>query len=349
MRVVLAPPGAAAAPDFPSAEDLAKARSLTRRFPNARLRETPVVRAKDLDLRADPSEKTRIWLALEALQVTGSFKVRGALLALDRLRGTGARAVAASAGNHGAGVAYASAVLGVPSVVVVPSVAPAAKREKIAAYGAEIIVCDSPHYDDAEGLAKHLARRESSAFVSPYDDLDVLAGNGASLGFDIVQAMGCVPRATLAPFGGGGLCTGLALAMADAGAPLTRARSVWGVQSEASPAMARSLEEGRAVERLLTGGETLAEGLEGGISKAAFERARAAVAGVVVVDETAIARALAEAYRGLGLVLEGSAATALVPILDGLPEELRGGDVVCVLTGRNIDRERLDAVVRANA
>jgi threonine dehydratase len=149
----------------------------------------------------------------------------------------------------------------------------------------------------------------------------------------------------LAPFGGGGLATGLALAMtAESKAP-AQTRTVWGVQSEASPAMARSLEQGRAVERLLTGGETLAEGLEGGISRAGFARARATVAGVAVVSEDAIARALAFAYRDLGLVLEGSAATALVPVLEGLPEEMRGGDVVCVLTGRNIDRERLERVL----
>jgi threonine dehydratase len=331
--------------DLPSGAALDPARDLIRRFPTARLRETPVARAADLDLRADPSGQTRIWLALEALQITGSFKVRGALLALERLRGTGARAIAASAGNHGAGVAYASAVLGVSSVVVVPKSAPAAKRSKISAYGAEIVICESPHYDDAEDLAKELAHREKSQFISPYDDLDVLLGNGASLGFEIVRALGGVPEATLAPFGGGGLSCGLAVAMADESEePLSRTRSVWGVQSEASPAMARSLEENRAITRLTTG-ETLAEGLEGGISHAAFERARAAIAGVAVVGEEAIARALAYAYRELGLILEGSAAAALVPVLDRLPPEICGGDVVCVLTGRNIDRERLERVL----
>jgi threonine dehydratase len=347
MRVVLATPGTLGeTADLPSRERLDGARDLGRRFPAAHLRETPVVRAADLDSRADPSGETRIWLALEALQVTGSFKVRGALLALDRLRGTGARAIAASAGNHGAGVAYAAAVLGVPAMVVVPKVAPDAKRAKIAAHGADIVVSESSHYDDAEDLAKELAAREKSVFISPYDDVDVLAGNGASLGFEIVRALGCVPEATLAPFGGGGLATGLALAMAnESEEPLARARRVWGVQSEASPAMARSLEEGRAVERLLAGGATLAEGLEGGISRTAFARARAAIAGVVVVSEGAIARALAYAYRDLGLVLEGSAATALVPVLEGLPEPIRGGDVVCVLTGRNIDVARLQRVL----
>jgi threonine dehydratase len=102
-----------------------------------------------------------------------------------------------------------------------------------------------------------------------------------------------------------------------------------------------SLERGAAVERLETGGTTLAEGLEGGISADGFARAREAVAGVVVVTEKGIAEAMAWGCEALGLELEGSAATALVPLLEGLPESLRGGDVVAVLTGSNVDPERL--------
>jgi threonine dehydratase len=108
--------------------------------------------------------------------------------------------------------------------------------------------------------------------------------------------------------------------------------------------MAMSLERGVAVERLETGGTTLAEGLEGGISVDGFARAREAVAGVVVATEAQIAAAMVHAHRGMGLVLEGSAATALVPVLFGLPEALRGGDVLVVLTGRNVDPERLDGL-----
>ena len=346
MRLVLARPGPSSIATFPDEARLAIARDLCARFPQARLRETALVRAADLDARADATGKSRIWLALEALQVTGSFKVRGALMALERLRGTGIRAIAASAGNHGAGVAYASQALGVPAVVVVPETSPKTKRDKIAAFGAEIVVCPSPHYDDAEALARELAQRENAAFVSPYDDLDVLAGNGASLGFEIVRALGGVPDAVVAPLGGGGLCTGLAVAMADeSGAPLAETRIVWGAQSEASPAMARSLESGRAVVRLTESIPTLAEGLEGGISFDGFARASASVAGVLVVDEADIAHAMAYGFKDLGLVLEGSAAVALVPVLRGLPERMRSGDVVIVLTGRNVDQERLDRVL----
>ncbi len=332
---------------FPDAARLADARELGARYPKACLRETAVVRAADLDARADARGETRVWLALEALQVTGSFKVRGALMALARVP-KGSRAITASAGNHGAGVAYAARMLGVSAVVVVPSASPQAKRQKIAAWGAEIIVCESPHFDDAEDLARQLATRENGTFISAYDDLDVVAGNGASLGYEIVRGMGGVPDATLAPIGGGGLCTGLAVAMADEAAEsLAAVRRVWGVQSEASPAAARSLESGRAIVRLTEDTPTLAEGLEGGIAPDAFARARAAIAGVVVVSEADIAAAMAYAHRDLGLVLEGSAAVALVPLLRGLPDRLRGGDVVAVLTGRNVDPERTARVLAA--
>jgi threonine dehydratase len=346
MRLVLAPrsKGDALLPDGAVLDGV---RSLGSRFPSARLREVPVVRARELDALADPGGHTQIWLALESMQVTGSFKVRGALVAVAALKErSGERAprvVAASAGNHGAGLAYAASVLGVKASVVVPSSAPRAKRDRISALGAEVLLASTPHYDDAEAEAIALAEKEGAHYLSPYDDVDVLAGNGGSLGYEITRALGRVPAALIAPLGGGGLVTGLACAVADeAGEAFGgERRRVWGVQSEACPAMVKSLETGRAVERL-EALETLADGLEGGISVRGFARARMAVAGVGVVGEEAIARAMGYAVRELGLILEGSAACALAPVLAALPEPLRGGDVVVVLTGRNVDRATLD-------
>ncbi len=331
----------------PAAAELDALRHLGRRFPDAGLRETPVVRAPELDRRADPSGATRVWLALESLQVTGSFKVRGALVALHAA-GRAGRVVTASAGNHGAAVVYAARALGIDATVCVPRTIPRAKRARIEGLGASLQVAPSDHYDDAEALALRLAAERGVRFVSAYDDVDVVLGNGASLGFEIARALGRVPARVVAPFGGGGLCTGLAWALA-ADAPDPATRRVWGAQSEASCAMARSLERGEAVTRLETGGSTLAEGLEGGISASAFARARAAVAGVLVVTEPDLAAAMRHAFRELGLALEGSAAAALAPVLEGLPPPARGGDVVAVLTGRNVDPERLHEIVRASA
>jgi threonine dehydratase len=333
--------------------DLERVRNLAARFPEANLRETAVVRAPELDQRADASGKTHVWLALEALQTTGSFKVRGALVALDRIRreeGQTARIVAASAGNHGAGVAFAAQVLGLTATLVVPSNVPRAKRDRMTLPGITVIVAKSEHYDDAEAQAIALARDTGATFVSAYDNLDVSAGNGGSLGFDIVRATGGVPDLTLTPFGGGGLATGLAHAFAAESEECRTRRTVWGVQSDASAAMALSLERGEAVERLPANGPTLAEGLEGGISKNAFGRAKEAVAGVIVVSETEIARSMMYAVRELGLVLEGSAAAALAPVLHSVPLGVLGtagdtpADLVVVLTGRNVDREKLTKV-----
>jgi threonine dehydratase len=113
--------------------------------------------------------------------------------------------------------------------------------------------------------------------------------------------------------------------------------------------MADSLERGAAVEKMSAPGGTLADGLEGGIPARPFSRARQSVAGVVVASEAALSAALAYAFKELGLVIEGSAACALAPALAGLPEPLRGGDVVLVLTGRNIDRDVLAGALATNA
>lgn len=317
-----------------------------------------VVRVPRLDLLADPAGRVRVHLALESLQVTGSFKVRGALFAMSLRKEDGAqRVVTASAGNHGAGVAYAARRLGMRATVVVPTTAPRKKLEAIRVHGGDLveIVEHGQGYDEAEAHARALADSRSEPFLSPYDDPDVVAGNGGSLAFEIDAAMYPHGRTSsdhllvLAPIGGGGLATGLACGFAVlAEKPYDAERMVWGVQSEASPAFAMSLEKGSAVESLPYA-ESLADGLEGGISARAFARAKGVLAGAVVVTEEEIADAIRFAFADLGLVLEGSAAAALVPTLSKNAAALRSSvekvDVVAVLTGRNIDPERLRSLV----
>ncbi|HSY25397.1 MAG TPA: pyridoxal-phosphate dependent enzyme [Polyangiaceae bacterium] len=352
MRCVPAPPlshlpGSLSAE--PGAEERAAieaVRHLGRRFPNARLREVPLVRAAELDGRADPSGSTRVWLALEALQVTGSFQVRGALVAVEAASRTHRRVIAPSVGNHGIAVAYAAFVLGVAATIVVPNHIARTKREKIERYGAELIVASSERYESALAIAKQLAEEqgESAALIVAGQDVGNILGNGSSLGFEIVRGLGGVPERALAPFCDGGLATGLAWAL-RAELVGEADRGVWGVQSEAHCTMAASLECGRAVTASDAPAPTLAEELREGVSTAAFERAREAIAGVCIVSEAQIAAAMGYAYGDMGLVLEGSAALALAPVLFGLPEGLRGGDMVVVLTGRNIDPDRLDGVL----
>ena len=291
--------------------------------------------------------KTRVWLALENLQITGSFKVRGALLALHAAHASGVRRVAtSSAGNHGAGVAHAANVLGLEAVVVVPASAPARKVAAMKERGAVVLSVDG-NYDDAEDEAKALARDESIPFVSPYDDEDVLAGNGGSLAWEIAGALGRVPERVVAPIGGGGLACGLAWGLAAAAGEDPRlSRRVWTVQGERSAAFALSLERGGAVKALAPSGPTLAEGLEGGISTSAFARVSGVVQGVTVVSEAQIEAAMRDAWRRLGLRLEGSAAVGLAMALsrDG-QEPTVSGDTVIVLTGRNVDDRVFHRVV----
>jgi threonine dehydratase len=332
---------------MPERSELDAVRFLDARFPAARLRQVPVVRASELDARADPSGATRVWLALEALQVTGSFKVRGALVSLDANRSRG-HAVTAGTGNHGIAVAYAAAVLGLSATVCVPRSAPRTTRAKIERYGAEVVVAASDGRDDTESLAEATAAARAGAFVLPYDDAGVIAGNGASLGFEIVRALGGVPERVLAPFGRGGLATGLAWALsAETNGAVDCV--VWGVKSEspgAAPASSDEAGQGNAGAPLRDDRASLAAGLAAGTEDAQCHRAKAAIAGIVVATEAQIAAAMVHTYRDMGLVVEGSAAAALVPILFGLPKAIRGGDLVVVLSGRNVDPERIEAVMR---
>jgi threonine dehydratase len=329
------------------APDLAKleaVRYLGRRFSSARLREVAIVRAKELDRGADPTGNTRVWLALETLQVTGSFKVRGALVALDAHRRV-KRVVAASGGNHGVGVAYAATVLGMYATVCVPRSTPPIKRDKIDRYGANMVVVGSERPEDAEALALRFAAEQDAAFISSYDDVDVVLGNGASLGFEIVRALGGLPDRILAPVGSGGLATGLSWALeAEAQTPVER--MVWGAQSERSCAVARWL------ERPPDNGKTpshrfLVKALTGGRMANALARTESTLAGIVVLPDDDIRRTVRWAFQYMGLVLEASAAVALAPVRAGLPPSLCGGDLLVVLSGRNVDPSDFESTLES--
>lgn len=283
----------------------------------------------------------QVFLLDETAQVTGSFKVRGGLAKLEALKAAGvSQVIAASAGNHGAGVAFAAARIGLRATVVVPKGAPEVKKAKIAAaLGVTLHVSHADDYDGAEAEAQAMAARASVPFVSPYDDAFVLAGNGMSLGYDLADLLrgqfgGLLPSPlhVLAPVGGGGLAVGLACALPEA--------KVYGVQSEASAALALSFERGAAVVTLPQASATWAEGLEGGIAENAYFRARQVLSGVFVASETEIQEALVYAHRELEIPVEGSSAVALTPILSGAVVG-QNGVVVCVLTGRNIDAIKL--------
>jgi threonine dehydratase len=326
----------------------------------ALVRTTPLVSIPAVDARLGP-----VWLKLENLQRTGSFKLRGAARKLARLDATMNAAmdadarkrgvVAASAGNHGAGVAFAAARLGMAATVVVPRTAPAIKKERIASMGAGVIV-RGEGYDQAEAEARELAASTGAVFVSPFDDDDIIEGNGGSLADEICaqaaelgepgrvvgrepdRVVGRVIGRVICPVGGGGLIGGLAARLGPRGV------SVIGVQPENNCAMVRSLEQGRAVTEY-SGEPTLAEGCEGAVADSTYRLVRDHAEGIALVSEAAIRRAVAFCYRVAGTIVECSAAVAVAGLLEGVVAPAPRGLTVCILTGSNIEPDLLDDIL----
>jgi threonine dehydratase len=290
-----------------------------------RLAPTPLVAA--------PALGEGVFLKLETLQPTGSFKVRGGLAALTRA-GSGP-VVAASAGNHGLGVAWAAAALGLRATVVVPATASPAKVVALQALQVELVQ-HGAGYDDAEAHALALAQR-GAAFVSAYNDAGVIAGQ-ATIGRELDEQLPG-PMTVVCPIGGGGLASGLGVWAA--GRADTR---VFAVEAERSPAFATALAAGAITP--IEHGETLADGLAGNIEPGSvtFELVRDHVGGPATVSEAEIAEAIRMLARAHGLVAEGAAAAAVAGVMTDRVE--RGdGPLVVILSGRNIALPRFAAVL----
>ncbi len=282
----------------------------------------------------------KIYLKLENQQITSSFKVRGAFYKLLNLTHREERLgiITASAGNHGQAVAYAANKLGLSAKIVVPTTTPHVKVEGICRWGADLVLFGDC-YDEAEARAKELAKRDGCAYISPYDDPLIIAGHG-TVGLEIVEALSNV-NVIVVPVGGGGLISGIGIAAKG----LKLNVEIVGVQSEASPVMYESLQAGRIVEPRKA--DTIAEGLSGGIEKGAltFEIAKQCVDTMLLVKEATIRKAVALLCRRENLVVEGSGAAAIAPLLEN-PASFKGKVVVCVLTGGNIDKELLDDILK---
>jgi threonine dehydratase len=273
-----------------------------------------------------------VFMKCEQLQVTGSFKLRGAYNALATLSPE-ARArgvVASSAGNHGLGVAYAARALGIRARLFVPASAPAVKREGIAAMGAEVDATYAD-YDAAHHAAERFAREHDITFVNPCAGEPLLAGQG-TVGLEILEELPAL-RTLVVPVGGGGLVGGIAALLRDA-APTVR---IVGAQSERTDAMAASLAAGRRVDVPVP--PTLADGLAGQIDDVGYAIGRFALDEIVTVSESAIAAAIAWLAREHGMRVEGSGAVGVAALLAGGTSAV-AGPVAVVLSGGNIDDAR---------
>jgi threonine dehydratase len=304
-------------------------------------RVTPLVPAPALGRRTGAD----VWLKLENLQRTGSFKVRGAAarlaaLAIEVAGGAPKRVVAASAGNHGLGVALAARTFGLEATVLVSAQTPELKRAGIAALGAKVEVGGAT-YDEAEAVARARAAQDPEmVFVSAFDDDHVIAGNGGLLAREILAQLPDV-QAVVVPVGGGGLAGGLGVEMVPRGIKLL------GASPEANCAMRRSLDEGRAYTTY-QGSPTLAEGLEGAVSERTFQMARDYFPEIALCSEVAIREAVVYAYRTLGILCEPSAAPAFAALLDDAAP-VRGRRTVIVVTGGNIEPDLLDQLLTGAA
>jgi threonine dehydratase len=306
----------------------------------ARERIKGMARRTPLELSRWLSDETgcEALLKLECFQLTGSFKIRGAMAKLtamgeeERARGL----LAVSAGNHGAAVAHCSEALGLDAAIVVPETASRTKVEAIARYPVTLIKRGAS-YDEAERAARAIERETGRAFVSPYNDREVIAGQG-TLALEILED---APRAEaiVAPVGGGGLIAGVAAAAKA----INPGIKVYGVEPVASPRTYRALEVGRLIE--IEEDETLADGLAGNIEpdSITFPIIERLVDGIILVSEEAIAGAIKRAAREDHLIIEGSAAVSVAALTD---ERLRGRQVAAIITGRNIS---LDVFLRVVA
>jgi threonine dehydratase len=277
-----------------------------------------------------------IWLKLENLQPIGSFKIRGAVNALRQAPLADVRngVVTVSAGNMAQGVAWAARELGVPATIVAPDHAPQTKLDAIERLGGRVVkvpyerwwqVMEEARYDDAEGL-----------FVHPVREERVMAGNG-TIGLELAEELPDAD-AVVVPWGGGGLFTGIASALA-ALRPKTK---VWAAEPETAAAVSAALAAGAPAEAEFTPSFVDGAGARV-VLPDMWERARPLLAGAVAVslgDTAAAVRLLAERAR---VVAEGAGGLALAAALSG---RIPGRKLVCVVSGGNIDSDRLAAILR---
>jgi threonine dehydratase len=274
-------------------------------------------------------------LKAELFQRTGSYKIRGPLYKLQQLsaeeRARGV--VCSSAGNHAQGVALAAAMMGVRAVVVMAENATPSKVAATKGYGGEVVQ-HGTIWDEADQKARELVESEGLTYVHPFDDLDLIAGQG-TLGLELHEDWPEV-EVVVVPIGGGGLISGVSSALKQAN-PAIR---VVGVESAGAPAMKLSVEQGRLVT--LDRADTLVDGLRvKRVGERTFELVQRFVDEIVTVSEGAIFANVVWLMERCKLVAEGAAAATVAAIREGAVAAAPGTKVVCVLSGGNLDLSQL--------
>jgi threonine dehydratase len=306
----------------------------------------------------DPLGRTRAWLKPESLQPIGAFKLRGAYYSVATLSAErrAAGVVAHSSGNHAQGVARAARLLGVRAVIVMPSDAPQIKVERVRADGAEIVFV-GPSSEERAQRAEELALTQGLTQVAPYDDAATITGQG-TVGLEIVEQLAALeagppthpagrrdeaPFTVLVPVGGGGIASGVAVAVKS----LRPDAVVIGVE----PALAADARDSLARGEIVAWpadmvGRTIADGQRTTqIGRLNFAIMRRYVDAIVTVTEDEIARAMVRGAREARLVLEPSGANTLAAWLFHRDELPGVGRVVCILSGGNVDPARYEELI----
>ncbi len=296
------------------------------------VRQTDVLPAPKLNPEAE------LYLKTENLQITGSFKVRGSYYKMSRLtpeeRARGV--IACSAGNHAQGVALAAQKNGIKAVICLPDGAPISKVEATKSYGAEVCLVEGV-YDDAYRRALELRDEKGYSFIHPFNDEDVIAGQG-TIALELAEQLPDMD-AVIVPVGGGGLISGIAFTLKS----LNPNVKVYGVQAAGAPSMRNSLRDGKI--ETLSGVSTIADGIAvkqpGDLT---YEICQKYVDEIVTVTDDEIAAAILALMEQHKLVTEGAGAVSVAAAMFN-KVDVRGKKVVCLLSGGNIDVTILSRVI----
>lgn len=298
-----------------------------------------VIRRTDMIMAPDINPDCEIHLKTENLQKTGSFKVRGAAYKISQLSDEEKKkgVIACSAGNHAQGVALAATKNGIKSLICLPDGAPISKVEATRKFGAEICLVPGV-YDDAYNRALQLKEEKGYTFIHPFNDEDVIAGQG-TIGLEILEQLPNVD-VVIVPVGGGGLISGVAYAIKA----LNPQVKVYGVQADGAPSMLRSIADGKieALDEVSTIADGIAVKEPGDLT---FALCQKYVDGIVSVSEDEIAAAILALIEQQKLIAEGAGAVSVAAAMFN-KVDLKGKKVCCLVSGGNIDVTILSRVIK---
>lgn len=298
-----------------------------------------VIRETDMILAPNIRKGTNIYLKTENLQITGSFKIRGSYFKISQLSDEekAKGVIACSAGNHAQGVALAATKSGIKSLICLPDGAPISKVEATKRYGAEVCLVKGV-YDDAYNKALELKDEMGYSFIHPFNDPDVIAGQG-TIGLEIIDQLPNVD-AVVVPIGGGGLIAGVAYTIKQIN-PECR---VYGVQAQGAASMEQSVNDGKI--ETLPKVQTIADGIAvktpGDLT---YDLVREYVDGIVTVSDDEIALAILTLLEQQKLIAEGAGAVPVAAVLAGKIPDIDGKNVCCLVSGGNIDVTILSRVI----